>query len=97
MHIEIPHKFSKAQATKNVKQALEENRSKLEGHATIEEERWEGDTLHLAAVFQGQKISGTLEVADKNFILDATLPLLWRMFEGKIEKAIKDQVTHLLS
>ena len=63
MHLDIPHKFpSQEAAVAKVKQALDEGRSKLDGKATIEEERWDGDTLNFGVNIQGQSIAGTLAV-----------------------------------
>lgn len=92
MHIAIPHRLGKAEAAAKVKKALEEHRAQIAEHAQVEEERWEGDTLHFTALLQGKKISGTLAVADTEYVLDATLPLLWRMFEGRIEAEVARQV-----
>jgi hypothetical protein len=61
-------------------------------HAKIKKEQWIGDTLEFEIELQGKNIPGSLAVTDTEFVLDATLPLLWRMFEGKIEKEIKKQV-----
>lgn len=95
MHIQVPHKSSKTQALIKVKEAIDGSRSQLGGYATIDQERWDGDTLHFSATLQGKTISGTLQVTDVDFIVDAKLPLLWRMFEGRIEKMIAEQAKSL--
>jgi hypothetical protein len=95
MHLQIPHKTNKIAAITKVKKALQEGRSQLGAYATIDEERWEGDTLHFAATLQGKQITGTFLVTEKDFVIDAKLPLLWRIFEGKIEKMINEQVSSL--
>ncbi len=95
MHLEIPHKTSQSAALARVKQSLEEVRSKMGDQAEIHEERWEGTTLHFDATAQGQRVSGTLEVADRDFIIDAKLPLMLRLFEGRIEKEITERVRQL--
>jgi hypothetical protein len=95
MHVEIPHKLSKAAAIAQVKKGLEEARPKLEGQTTIEKEEWADNTLNFGVTVQGQSISGALTIEDKKFILDAKLPLLWRMFEGRIKKAIEEQIKTL--
>lgn len=92
MHLQIPHKTSQQAAVAHIKKALDENRSKLVGHATIEQEEWQDNTLNFAVNLQGKKISGTLAITDADYVLDATLPLLWRMFEGRIEAEVKKQV-----
>jgi phosphoribosylamine-glycine ligase len=96
MHLEIPHKFTQFEASARVKKALEEARPKLDGKAVIEEERWEGDTFNFSVLVEGQRITGVLEVQENSYVLDAKLPFLWRMFEGRIEKAIKEQVSTLM-
>jgi hypothetical protein len=95
MHIDIPHKFSQFEAAQRVKKGLAEAKPKLEGQATIEKEEWHGNTLNFAVTVQGQKIAGTLQIEDKKFVLDAKLPLLWRMFEGRIQREIEAQIKNL--
>ncbi len=92
MQLKIPHKFSKHDAVIRVKKVIDGVRPELAGKAIIEEERWEGDTLHFAFTTQGQHISGQLVVADREFDVTAKLPLMLRFFEGKIQKAIEEQV-----
>lgn len=96
MQITIPHKFTKTEALTRVKQALDQARSQVGEQATITEERWEGDTLHFAFSGQGQAISGTFTVGDTAFDLDAKLPLMMRMFEGKIKAAIEQHAQQML-
>lgn len=79
-----------------VKAALNEARAKIGDQATIDKEEWQGDTLHFGFTAQGQSISGTFEVRDNNFELNAKLPLMMRMFEGKIKKAIEEQAQAML-
>lgn len=75
-----------------VQKILNESRSKLAEHLTDVEERWEANVLHFAFTTQKQHITGTLEVKDRVFDLYAKLPLTLRLFEGRIEKMITDQV-----
>jgi hypothetical protein len=97
MQITIPHQFaSAADAKERVMRALNEARGKLAGQATIDHEEWAGNTLTFGFTAQGQSISGTLEARDRDFYLDAKLPLVLRMFEGRIKQAIEEQATKLL-
>ena len=96
MHIKIPHKFSQQEGVEKVRLLLNEARSKLGDKATIEEERWEANVLHFAFSAQGQRISGQLTVQDKVFELDAKLPLMMKLFEGKIARMIEDQAKNAL-
>lgn len=96
MHLDLTHTFSKEEAISRVKTALAQGRAQLREHASIEEERWDGDTLHFAFTAQGQHISGTMRVTDTHFVVDAKLPLMLRLFEGRIEKEIQKQVATAL-
>jgi hypothetical protein len=95
MHIELPHKFSRKEAINRVKEALQKSRAQVLAQAPDFKADWESDILNFSATVQGKSITGILEVRDDTFVIDAKLPLLWRMFEGRIEKAIKEQVGQL--
>lgn len=95
MHVEIPHQFSQKEAVNRVKMALNQSRAQALQQAPDLKTQWRDDTLEFSATVQGKFIEGTLAVEEKQFVLDAKLPLLWRMFEGRIEKAIKDQVAQM--
>lgn len=75
---------------------IDDARPKAEGQATIHEERWDDNVLTFDVTAQGQRISGTVTVNDTNFDLYAKLPLMLRMFEGRIEAAIKEQAAQML-
>ena len=96
MQIKIPHKFTQDEAIKRVKAALDEGRAKVGDQATIEKEEWVGNVLNFAFTAQGQSISGTFEVREHEFELNAKLPLMLRMFEGKIKSAIEEQTKTML-
>ena len=95
MHFKVPHKTTKTEAKQKVKDALEDARPHMKDQVLINEEKWEADTFHFNVTLQGKEIIGALEVTDLDFILDAKLPLLWRMFEGRIEKEITKHVETL--
>lgn len=98
MHFQVPHKFGTSQAVERVKQALEQVKTnpQVKDQLTIEKEEWEGNTLTFAFTGQGQHITGTVVVEEKEFIVDAKLPFMLRMFEGRIEKMISEQVQKML-
>ena len=96
MHFNFPHKTSAAHATARIKTALIQQRGELQKHITIKKEEWEGNTLSFAIELQGKNITGTVAITDNEYVIDAQLPLLWRMFEGKIEKEIANQVQGML-
>lgn len=96
MHIQVPHNMpGKDRAVAKIKTELIKNRAAINQHVTINEEKWQDNTLTFAVELQGKKITGTLEITEKDFVLDAKLPLMWRLFEKRIEAEIAKQVETL--
>ncbi len=97
MHLDIPHKLPTYEAKARIVETLSEARAKAAGKLTITEERWENNILHFDITAEGQRITGTLEIQEKAFALEAKLPFMLRLFEGQIEKAAKEQVANMLT
>jgi len=96
MHIQLPHKMpGKDRAVAKIKTELIKNRAAINQHVKINEEKWEGNVFTFAVEVQGKKITGTLEITEQDFVLDAKLPLMWRLFEKRIEAEIAKQVEGL--
>ena len=96
MHIEIPHKTNQAAAVARVKQGLIQARPHLPADVKIQKEEWNNSMLSFDILAQGKEITGTVRITDSDYIIDAKLPLLWRVFEGRIEKMIKEQAQGML-
>ncbi|MEI7719899.1 MAG: polyhydroxyalkanoic acid system family protein [bacterium] len=97
MHFEVPHTLSQEHAVARIKVGLLQAAPHLaQNKVVIEKQTWEGNTLNFAVTLQGKEVTGTVQVLEKQFIIDAKLPLLWRMFEGKIEKMIAEQAAGML-
>jgi hypothetical protein len=97
MHLQLPHELkTEGAAILRAKQALNEMRTHLPKDATIDKEEWSGNTLTFAATANKITVTGTLVVTATEYEVNAKLPLMLRMFEGRIEKAIKEQTAQLL-
>ena len=96
MQITIPHKESRISAITRIKKALSQSRSQLAAHVENMQEEWRENVLHFSFLLQKNKISGTVTVTDTTYDIYAKLPLIWRLFEGRIEKEIKEQITQML-
>lgn len=98
MHIKLPHDLkTEGAAILRAKQALNEMRPQLPPDASIDKEEWSGNTLAFAATANKITITGTLVATATDYEVTAKLPLMLRMFEGRIEKAIKEQTSQMLS
>lgn len=96
MQFSIPHKESQIAAITRVKKALQHSRAQLAAHVENMQEEWKENVLHFSFVLQKNTISGTVTVTEKAYDITAKLPLIWRLFEGRIEKEIKEQVAQML-
>jgi len=97
MQLSIPHKQTQIGAITYIKKVLNDSRSQMAAHMTVEKEEWQANVLHFAFTAQKNHISGTLEVRDHSFEVDAKLPLMMRMFEGRIKKMIEEETKKMLS
>jgi Sec-independent protein translocase protein TatA len=97
MNLKLPHQLkTEGAAILRAKQAINEMRSQLPANAKIDQETWSGNTLTFAATADKITITGSLVVTDKEYDVTAKLPFMLRMFEGRIEKAIRAQTAEML-
>lgn len=79
-----------------VKKALQQSRAQLAAHVEGMHESWDNNILTFSFTIQKQAISGTVTITDSSYDIVAKLPLMWRLFEGRIEKEIKEQLAQML-
>lgn len=89
MKIEVPHKTSKESARKKVEERMGQLLAQFGGHAEEIAHEWLGDTLTFKGKAKGLAVEGTVEVADQQVVIDAKLPLIAKMFEGRIREALE--------
>jgi hypothetical protein len=89
MRIAVPHNTSKSVARGKLDQRLGQLLSQFGGQAEEIEQEWLGDTMRFRGKARGMSVEGTVEVTDAAIILDAKLPLLAKMFEGRIRDAVQ--------
>ena len=89
MRIAVPHNTSKDAARKKVDERLGQLLAQFGGHAEEIEHEWLGDMMRFKGKARGLTIEGTVEVTDAAVVLDAKLPLMAKMFEGRIRQAVQ--------
>ncbi len=95
MKFKIAHKTTQKAAIDRIKHMLEEQKQKIAENATVEKAEWKDNVMDFAFTAQGTHISGTLTVTDTEFDVYAKLPLMYRLFEGQIEKMITAEAAKL--
>ena len=89
MHITVPHHTSKGVARTKIESRLGQLLSQFGGHADEMEHTWYGDTLRFKGKAKGFAVEGSVEITDDAVIIDGKLPLLAKMFEGRIRHAVE--------
>ena len=89
MRIAVPHNTTKETARRKVEERLGQLLSQFGGHAEDVSHEWTGDTLQFRGKARGLALSGTAEVTDAAVVIEAKLPLMAKMFEGRIREAVQ--------
>lgn len=89
MRIAVPHNTSKDVARGKVEQRLGLLLAQFGGHAEQIEHEWLGDTMRFKGKARGMSVQGTVEVTDAAVVIDAKLPMVAMMFEGRIRDAVQ--------
>ncbi|WP_404326190.1 polyhydroxyalkanoic acid system family protein [Aerophototrophica crusticola] len=96
MTIAIPHQLGLAEAKRRVDVGREQARAQLARVANEIDDRWEGDRLSFRIVALGQTITGRLDVAEQQVLVEVDLPWMLSMLANKLAPKIRQQGTLLL-
>jgi putative polyhydroxyalkanoate system protein len=91
MRIAVPHDTTREIARQKVDARLTQLLGQFGGHAEDMTHEWHGDTLTFKGKARGFAIEGTVEITDAAMIVDAKLPLMARMFEGRIRQTVEQE------
>jgi hypothetical protein len=95
MRIAVNHNTTCANARRKVEDRLGQLLSQFGGHAEDMEHGWDGNTLRFKGKARGMALSGTVEVTEAEIILDAKLPLMAKMFEGRIRETVQREADQM--
>ena len=94
--VSVPHRLGKEEAIRRLKGGLGRMRTNLSALIAIEQETWDGDTLHFQALGLGQSAAGSITVFDDNLRIEVTLPWLLAKFAERLQPALRREATLLL-
>lgn len=80
IHLVQPHNLGKAQARTKVEDVAQQVKNRLGA-----DYHWEGDSLK----FDRSGVKGSIQVEDKDVVVDVDLGLMLGAFKGQIESQIK--------
>jgi putative polyhydroxyalkanoate system protein len=95
-NVEVPHTLTKEEAHRRLDKFVDVLRQKFQDSVSDLEQTWAGDMLRFKFKSYGFPLAGTIAVADDALRVDGELPFTAMMFKGKIESAIKEQLTRLV-
>ena len=94
--VSVPHRLGKEEAVRRLKTGLTRMRSNLSALVAIEQETWDGDTLHFQMRGLGQSAAGSIVVFEDNLRIEVTLPWLLAKFAERLQPALRKEATLLL-
>lgn len=95
MHIQLPFKGTKEEGKARIVSLLAEHDEKIAREASQVSTEWKDDILEFSFVSRGMRFSGSVEVRDAKYDITVILPLSLRLFEGTIERKIREEVEKL--
>ena len=97
LSISIPHELSSDEATGRVKRLAEKIHDRYKDQAKDIEHSWEGNTLNYSFRSMGMNFKGDVVIEANEVKLSGDLPFAAMMFKGKIEQAVREQMTKTLA
>jgi putative polyhydroxyalkanoate system protein len=95
MRIAVPHFTTQQEARKRVEARLDDLVAQFGHNADERQHEWTGDTLRFKGKAKGLKVEGTLEITPAEVIIDAKLPFIANMFEGRIRSTVQKEADAL--
>lgn len=89
MRIEVPHRTNRQNARRIVESRLDQLLSQFGDRADDVQHQWIGDTLAFKGKARGFTVEGTVEITERDVIINGKLPLLARPFESRIRQTVE--------
>jgi len=96
LSLNIPHSLSQEEALSRVKQLLGRLQEEQKGTITDVQENWEGPNGNFRFSAKGFNIAGSIQVKEKEVLLDSDLPFAVSLFKGQIASIITEKANTLL-
>jgi hypothetical protein len=91
----VGHRLGKVEALRRLKEGLARTNSNL-GLIAVEQETWEGDTLHFRMRALGQTAKGIIEVLEDAIRIEVSLPWLLAKAAGRLLPMLSKEAMLLL-
>jgi putative polyhydroxyalkanoate system protein len=95
-NVQVPHALTQQEARARLERFADVLGEKFRDQVSELEQSWEGETLKFRFKTFGIPLSGAIAVGEGELKLDGELPFTALVFKGKIESAIRDELTKLV-
>ena len=92
----VGHHLGKAEAVNRLKQGFSRAHGQLGGMIAIDQETWQGDTMHFRMRALGQTATGTIEVLEDALRIELSLPWLLAKAAKSLLPILRKEATLLL-
>jgi len=92
----IDHRLGKAEALRRLKEGFARANGQLGPMIAMEQESWEGDTLHFRMRAFGQTAAGTIAVLEDALRIEVALPWLLAKAAKRLLPILRKEATLLL-
>ena len=96
MTVIVGHRLGKQEAARRIKQALAQSQGHLGALIRIEQDTWQGDTLHFRIRALGQAAAASIEVLEDALRMEVSLPWLLAKLADRFLPALRKEATLLL-
>jgi hypothetical protein len=97
LKINFPHQLGQPEAVARLKNLLTRVKDKYQDQVSDLKESWNDNTLTFSFSTYGFQVAGDVIVQPTEVQLDGQIPFAAMMFKGKIESALRDQLTKELA
>ncbi len=97
MSVTVPHFSTQEDVTARLKGLLERAKERNQDKVQDLVEQWNDHTLTFSFKAYGFDVGGTVVVEPQTVRVEAKLPFAAMMFKGKIEQALRDELTRALA
>lgn len=92
----VGHRLGKVEAVRRVKEGLTRTNGQLGGMIAIDQETWQGDTLHFRMRALGQTAVASIEVLEDVLRVEVALPWLLAKAAKRLLPLLRKEATLLL-
>lgn len=97
MRIKLPHELGREEVRRRLRERSHEIADQIPGGMASVDTQWpHEDEMQLVVDAMGQQVSGSVEIADDQVVIDFTLPASLSFFEPMIKGALKQNGQKLL-